>query len=190
MTTTVSASVGRRVWAYLTSCLVFAALFIPFLIAALVVTANHLTSVFNSSGWSCVIVTGPGGTHNQVCPEPPALAWVLLAVPFVVWACYFVVRMSGTRAATLGMGSVGIKAIRKDGSSPLGWGAGLSRGVVVVVLMALPLAAAVLTSSGWLIMVCFLPMLANALWPLLDSEKRMLHDIVFGTRVVEVVPSR
>jgi uncharacterized RDD family membrane protein YckC len=51
---------------------------------------------------------------------------------FIVWALYYV-GMEATSGATIGKMAVGIKVVRADGSSPIGWGPALIRNVLRIV---------------------------------------------------------
>jgi uncharacterized RDD family membrane protein YckC len=180
----VDASWGFRLGAFLISSVAFVLLCIPFFIAALVVSYDYVQSLFNGS--SCQVVTTAGGSYSEICAQPTILLWILPLIPYVVLACYYLIRMSSGRGATLGMRTLRIKVVRDDGYSPLGAGVGVARGVIVAVLLGLPYIMGAVLRSPWIALACYLPMLANVLWPLVDAENKMLHDKVLGTRVVEV----
>jgi uncharacterized RDD family membrane protein YckC len=100
--------------------------------------------------------------------------WIILAgvVGSIVYAPVMVARSGNGNGLTMGKRAVGVRAVRDDGR-PIGFWLGMLREFVV------PIVFGILLTGGlfWLV---------DALWPLVDSRNRAVHDIVSGTHVVKL----
>jgi uncharacterized RDD family membrane protein YckC len=88
------------------------------------------------------------------------------------WAVWLAVQI-GQTGQSPGMRLTGLKALRKDSGAPLNAGMGVLRWLVHIVL--------------WIL--CFIPAIADYLWPLWDHERQTLADKAVGS-VVIVVPKQ
>lgn len=90
----------------------------------------------------------------------------------IAYAPVMVARSGNANGLTLGKRAVGVRAVRDDGR-PIGFWLGMLREFVV------PIVFGILLTGGlfWLV---------DALWPLVDSRDRAVHDIVSGTHVVKL----
>jgi uncharacterized RDD family membrane protein YckC len=72
------------------------------------------------------LATGNVGEAGFEMQGTPAL------LGFVLWFLYYV-AMEATTGATLGKMAVGIRVVRADGASPIGWGPSIIRNVLRIV---------------------------------------------------------
>ena len=171
---------GFRFAGYLVSSVVF----------AVGLYATLFVVLLNASSWTST-ASGPAGS-----PGVPWGAVILLALPQVLWAAYYVWRTGGPAGATIGMRTVRARVVRARTLQPLGYGLAFARGAVLVLITGVPamigwlIAVALVPSVGidarLLVPLGYLPGLANALRPLWNAGHQCYHDTWLGTVVVEL----
>lgn len=160
------ASWGRRALAAFIDAVVAAA------ITALIVVAVAVV-VFSSGDGSrnYFVSVDDDGTGGLVVLLLALSAVVVLGA--IVSALYAPIWMWRTNGRTLGKQMLGIRVVRADGA-PMSFGFAVFREFLVKGLLT----AVVSTLTAHLYL------LADILWPLVDSERRALHDHIARTRVV------
>jgi uncharacterized RDD family membrane protein YckC len=112
-----------------------------------------------------VVALATGNTNSEGFEMSGAPAFL----GFVLWALYYV-GMEATSGATLGKMLVGIKVVRVDGSTPIGWGPAVIRNVLRIV-------------DGLFVY------LVGAILVLTSPTKQRLGDRIAGTVVVRRSPA-
>jgi uncharacterized RDD family membrane protein YckC len=111
-------------------------------------------------GFFVAILLGIAGTTPSVTAY--RAGWAALAL------VYAILMLTYNGGQTAGKEAMRIRVVEEDGA-PIGLGRAAGREVLKVVLQVL----------------LFLPYLLSVLWPLWQPEKRALHDLAAGTRVVK-----
>ena len=96
---------------------------------------------------------------------------IVLFVLFVVASLLYKPLMEGAKGQTLGKMVVGIKVVRAEDASPIGYGEAFMRWVISFLLGLVPF---------------LLGTLLDLLWPLWDDVNQTLHDKGANTIVVDV----
>ncbi len=90
---------------------------------------------------------------------------------------------------TLGMKAWRLRVVDQQGRGLSGRPLWLRLALVLVMVVALIYATTFLTSEmwpNWLGVLCLVPVVISCCWALVDPERRMLHDILSGTRVIRI----
>ena len=141
----VYAGAGRRFLASLIDGLILGILYIPF---------NVIAGVSNTSNYQSGSMASTGLTT--------LLSLILMVIQFAYYI-YFI----GSRGQTPGKMAMGVKVIRKDGITPVGYGKAFMREFVGKFISSIVLAL-------------------GYLWIIWDKEKQGWHDKIAGTIVVKV----
>lgn len=116
-----------------------------------------------------------GGTSvdDEGYETPHGLLAASYAAPFIS-SLYFWILNGLTGGRTLGKRAVGIRIVADTTGEPVGWATALGR-----------------EASRFALGIFALPLLASYLWPLWHPQRRTLHDLMAGTRVVrDLEPAR
>lgn len=84
---------------------------------------------------------------------------------------YFTVLIGGQRGQTVGMMALRITVRDKSTGQPIGYGRGLLRYLIMVVL-------------GWIFLI---PLVIDCLWPLWDANRQAWHDMATSSVVIDAL---
>jgi uncharacterized RDD family membrane protein YckC len=128
-----------------------------------------------------------GGQALQTGPAEQALLQVFLAG---LLGAYFV-RCWTRGGQTLAMRAWKLRVVMPDGA-PLGYGRAAARFALASVIFGPALVAAAYlwrhpeARAAW---IAAAPALADLAWPLVDRDRRLLHDRLTGTRIIFAPPT-
>jgi uncharacterized RDD family membrane protein YckC len=150
-------------------------LLVPFVVAALVLHQYHVTHYVTIDPLS-----GASATSTTVTATMQWVDWLLI----FAYAAVLMTRGGVHNGQTLGTQRARLRVVRDDGQ-PVGLATVLIRealGKATVIAFVLGLSSHPSDLEG----LVGLYVVIDYLWPLWESEKRALHDLIAGTHVVRL----
>ena len=149
------ATFGQRTRGYLIDALIF----LPVLIAGVVLRHQHFVTVHLANGRS---------RHHLVSERLPVTTTLLLGLP----AMAYTISLIALQGRTLGQRALRLRVVPEAGGGPVGWGRSVRRwaviGVPATVVNLVHVRPFGTLLSLWILVVF--------LWMQVDDEKRGLHD--------------